>query len=562
MINTDENYVYSKVKQQVLDNYIKYCNDYHVNYPPKKLKGLIDDFKSKILLLGLNLEYDFTIVNDKVYLVNLNAAEEYVTIPDFVFGITSLSKINITNKDLYNLRVEFNRPLAVLPIQDFNELESLGSIKSKIDENIEYLRYLNLFDDICNYNDFSPLINSDEANKARIILFYSIWNVTNIELIGFKTDLMVSLHKLLSGNRLLREIDFGEDFDMSTIISISHIFSNNESLTKIKTGSKRTIDASNLMFMDEAFYQTNIPKIDFNDFIIKHIRSLERTFLYSNVQEINFGNNFDTRELKSLELTFYATQNLKKINFGEKFKLPMVENLSYAFCRNTAIKEFNSKDFGEMPNILVMVGMFSGCKYLKKVDFTTMRVDKCISIASLFNECSELEEVKFGENFIPKTVNDTSKMFYKCRSIESIDLGDNFDTSNVADMSLMFSRCIKLKRLNLGKSFRTYRCKEFMSMFYDCRSLEELDLGDRFNILHAEIIKQMFFDCVSLRKLVIPENFRYTTETIKDVVFRYTYDLKDVRVKARNNEKENDIIKTLINMGLTPDNLDNLQIIR
>ena len=69
-----------------------------------------------------------------------------------------------------------------------------------------------------------------------------------------------------------------------------------------------------------------------------------------------------------------------------------------------------------------MIGMFSGCKSLKKLNLS---------------------------KFYTGNVTNMKYMFFECISLEELNI-NSFDTSAVTDMSYMFSRCIKLKELRIS----------------------------------------------------------------------------------------------------------------
>lgn len=72
---------------------------------------------------------------------------------------------------------------------------------------------------------------------------------------------------------------------------------------------------------------------------------------------------------------------------------------------------------------------------------------------------------------------DMESMFDTCTSLQSITFGDTFSTANVENMYAMFSQCCALKNLDL-RLFNTEKVVTMGYMFYCCCSLESLDLSN------------------------------------------------------------------------------------
>ena len=65
-----------------------------------------------------------------------------------------------------------------------------------------------------------------------------------------------------------------------------------------------------------------------------------------------------------------------------------------------------------------------------------------------------------------------SSMFEECTSLESINFGNNFESQNVLDMSRMFKGCNNLANLDLS-NFRTEKVEDIEFMFYGCENLKK-----------------------------------------------------------------------------------------
>ena len=60
---------------------------------------------------------------------------------------------------------------------------------------------------------------------------------------------------------------------------------------------------------------------------------------------------------------------------------------------------------------------------------------------SMFAKCSDLENLKFSENFNTENVTNMREMFYGCENLKKLKFGENFNTEKVTDMEYMFYKC-------------------------------------------------------------------------------------------------------------------------
>lgn len=114
---------------------------------------------------------------------------------------------------------------------------------------------------------------------------------------------------------------------------------------------------------------------------------------------------------------------------GGKFK-PTV-----GFVFNTPFKEemqneIEGIDTSQLTNMQEMFK--NGGNYLKRVDLSTWDVSKVTNMYSMFNQCYELEEIIFGENFITSSLSDMRLMFGSTNNLKKVDLS-SFDTSKITN---------------------------------------------------------------------------------------------------------------------------------
>ena len=121
-----------------------------------------------------------------------------------------------------------------------------------------------------------------------------------------------------------------------------------------------------------------------------------------------------------------------------------------------------------------MRNMFHGCQNLKYVDLETLDTSSVTNMYQMFRDCMELEQVDVS-NFDTSKVTNMSCMFSTCNNLTELDLSA-FDTGKVTNMSYMFSACRRLENVDVSR-FNTSRVTNMEGMFRWCSVLEEPDLS-------------------------------------------------------------------------------------
>ena len=201
----------------------------------------------------------------------------------------------------------------------------------------------------------------------------------------------------------------------------------------------------------------------------------------------------------------------------------------YLYCSDVGSSSLNVGIFKNKPHISISViacdtenvrdmnSMFNECKNLKEINFgNNFNTSNVNDMRSMFANCISLAEIDLT-NFKTKNVTNMRNMFYNCSNLKELDL-TNFDTENVTDMNSMFYNCSSLKEINFGNTFNTSNVKNMMNMFYNCRSLTEIDLKI-FNTENVTDMECMFFTCKSLKKI----NFGNTFKTSQVTNMKYMF---------------------------------------
>lgn len=167
--------------------------------------------------------------------------------------------------------------------------------------------------------------------------------------------------------------------------------------TNLKEISLENLDFSNVKFMNNFFSGCkSLEKINFNGLVLENVTGLS-SFAYN-------------------------CSSLVSIDFGDS-KYQSLSNLSQAFYNCTNLKSVSFKNFDA--NIKSLEKCFYNCTLLTELDLSGLSTENVISFISVFDSCSSLKSITYGETFVfPENLNvstttssnKTYRMFYKCNS--------------------------------------------------------------------------------------------------------------------------------------------------
>ena len=189
------------------------------------------------------------------------------------------------------------------------------------------------------------------------------------------------------------------------------------------------------------------------------------------VQEVKF-----TGQLKigSASEMFKDLTNLTKITGLENLDTSATSDMRYMFANCQNLTSIDGIDNLQTTKVTNMSFMFAGCSKLASLDLSSFNTANTIHAESMFQDCENLQSIKFSPDFTIAKVDDISRMFSGCSSLTALDLS-KFNTSQVKKMIWTFKDCSSLTKLDLS-SFDTSNVIDMNGMFNNCSSLKELDL--------------------------------------------------------------------------------------
>lgn len=263
-----------------------------------------------------------------------------------------------------------------------------------------------------------------------------------------------------------------KDLDTSKAENISSMFRGCSSLQSLDLSE---FDASNVTYMQQTFAETGLLSIDLSSFNTPRLTSLDSTFFRSrSLENITFGVNFNTENVTSFRMLFMEAP-IKNIDIS-MFKTSNVTDMYRMFRGCGSLEEINFGDNFDTSNVENMAEMFLSNSKLKNLDLSTWHTGKVTNMSMMFSECNSLESLTFGPYWDTRNVTSMSTMFNRCNSLTELDLS-MFDTRNVVSMANMFLYASSLEKIKFSENFTTEKVTSMNGMFEYCRKLKELDLS-------------------------------------------------------------------------------------
>ena len=323
--------------------------------------------------------------------------------------------------------------------------------------------------------DITPSLNS-----ASGVMFYGLYNITNIDLTNIDTSNVTNMAGMFSGCSSLTSLDLSS-FNTSNVKSMYAMFSGCSSLTSLDLGDN--FDTSNVANMYEMFSGC------------------------SSLTSLDLGDKFDTSNVTNMEYMFQNCSSLTSLDLGDKFDTSNVTDMYAMFRKCSSLTSLDLGDKFDTSNVTDMYAMFGNCSSLTSLDLgDKFNPIKITSLSSFFNDLTNLEYLNLGSNFDTSNVIYMDAMFKNCSSLTSLDLGDKFDTSNVINMNNMFKNCSSLTSLDLGDKFDTSKVAYMNGMFQDCSSLTSLDIST-FITNNVKNMDNIFRDCTNLQTIYASHHF-------------------------------------------------------
>lgn len=339
-------------------------------------------------------------------------------------------------------------------------------------------------------------------------LFNNCKLLTDIDLHCFAGCKVISSEYAFGSCTNLKSIDLSQ-IDYSTCRGYSGIFENCSSLT--------TLDVSNFGWKnieDECVWPfsgcSSLKSINLGDFYIPKAWRVECFFRgCSSLETIKYS-RFDIN-VERVAQFFYGCSSLRNIDVDNLVK-EQTQSIGNFFDGCSSLESIDLSNWNTS-SVTDMSGLFSNCAKLESIDLSSFVTYNVTSMSGLFNGCKNLKQIKLGNGFNTENVTGygLTRLFMGCSSLDVIDLS-KFSTSKALSFEGLFNGCSSLKEIIWGDNFDTHYAEEFRGMFGSCSSIENLDLS-WFNMSSSRNLMSMFEGCKSLKRLNISS---FTTEHIEE----------------------------------------------
>lgn len=306
----------------------------------------------------------------------------------------------------------------------------------------------------------------------------------------------------------LKSIDLSQ-IDYSACGGYTGIFTNCSSLI--------TLDVSNFRWKNvggECVWPfencSSLKSINLGDFYIPKADRLENFFRgCSSLTTIEYS-RFDIN-VKNIAHFFRDCSSLRSINVDNLVK-DQTLSIDGIFAGCSSLESIDLSNWNTS-SVTSMSGLFDGCSKLESIDLSSFETYNVTSMSWLFSGCKNLKQIKLGDGFNTEKVTGYGlcNIFTRCSSLEVIDLS-KFSTSKVLSFEGLFDGCSSLKEIIWGDNFDTHYAEGFRAMFGGCSSIENLDLS-WFNMSSSRNLMSMFEGCTNLKTLNISS---FTTEHIEE----------------------------------------------
>ena len=233
-----------------------------------------------------------------------------------------------------------------------------------------------------------------------------------LDLSHIRTNKILSnVDEMFIGDSDLEELIFGDDFDISKETQSDHVkglFTTLGSLKKIKFGNNFNINVNSIIGL------------------------LNNKF---NLEEVEFGDNFITSNVKDISLMFAGDGKLVRLINLNKINTSNVENMYGLFMDCALLKNIDLSSFNTS-NVTNMQNMFIRCGSLEYLDLSSFDVSNVVNAATMFMDATNLKTIYTSSDWTLGTDADSNGMFVFCNSL----IGGSGTTYDINHISKEYAR--------------------------------------------------------------------------------------------------------------------------
>ncbi len=342
---------------------------------------------------------------------------------------------------------------------------STGKIAPNSDASCMFAYFTNLTE-----IDFGGCLDTSNVTNMRN-MFYECGSLTGLDLSGFDTSKVTNMRSMFSSCSSLSKLDLS-GFDSSNVRDMKNMFYGCDSLKSLictdskilaeysAPASSLSSDANVMAKMSSAsgdsyfWGQTKYKRSDVKAITFRTFQNVEKNIPITAWDVSAAGDRSVVAWMVSGDLHVAAT--------GKILPNP---NASYMFAHFANLEEIDFGDCFDTSNVTNMSAMFYDCRDLTSLDLSSFDTSNVTNMSDMLHDCRSLTSLNLS-GFDTSSVTEMRSMFHGCSSLTSLSL-DGFDTANVTDMSCMFHSCSDLTSLNLS-GFDASNATDIHWMFSGC----------------------------------------------------------------------------------------------
>ena len=245
------------------------------------------------------------------------------------------------------------------------------------------------------------------------------------------------------------------------------------------------------------------------------------------IKHVVIESSFASCEPDALQRMFEGCTNLETIEGLEYINTVKVKDMSNMFrsCKKLTGLTFPSSF--TTSNVTGMAYMFYECETLTELDLSSFSSEKLEYMNEMFNGCTNLTTITFGNNFTITKVKSLNKVFSGCNNLSTLDLSHFAPSTTLTNMEATFDGCNALTTLNLS-GFNTSAVTSMKSLFFGCNSLSTLTWSSNFTTDYVLDMTAMFSGCKELTSLDL-SNFNTVNVTDMSGFFNNCSKLKTIK---------------------------------
>ena len=154
-----------------------------------------------------------------------------------------------------------------------------------------------------------------------------------------------------------------------------------------------------------------------------------------------------------------------------------ISDISYLLRRMTNLRTIKWGDLlGRLADSIKTSDMFYDCKNIESIDLTPFNTKKFSDVSNMFNGCSNLKNIVWGDIKFRATRMDA--VFFNCQTITSIDTSFlDPEYNGTTNINTMFGQCYALKTIDLS-NLKTAAITKANNIVLGCRSLVNIVFED------------------------------------------------------------------------------------